>query len=215
MSQHTGLAEAPASYNGFGHVWEAVEQARSRRALARRSIVVFLSHKHRDYEAAKKIREVLRLHSAGKIDVFMSEQIPKGDDWQEKIEEALYGADWFLLLFSGVDDDWSWCHQESGIFRGMTYPKRQRLVVLHPSNVELPRPLHRYQAVKCAPPRRGQPDDLDQFFRELFGKPAYPGFEPINPVFADEDTESRSNAAAKIIEAVGRLVVTPSSRTTS
>jgi hypothetical protein len=207
MSEHTGLAEASAPYNGFDHVWEALEQARSRRAQARRSVVAFLSHKHRDYEAAKKIREVLRFNSACRIDVFMSEQIPKGDDWQEKIEAAMYESDWFLLLFSGVDDDWSWCHQETGIFRGMTYPKRQRLVVLYPPNVELPKPLHRYQAVKCAPPRRGQPDDLDQFFRELFGEPVFPGFEPINPVFANEDTESRKNAAEKIIEAVGRLVV--------
>lgn len=207
MSQHTGLSDTSTPYNDFDHVWEALEKARSIRAHARRSVVAFLSHKHRDYEAAKKIRDVLRVHSAGRIEVFMSEQIPKGDDWQEKIEAALYDSDWFLLLFSGVDDDWSWCHQETGIFRGMTYPKRQRLVVLYPPNVELPKPLQRYQAVKCAPPRRGQPDDLDQFFRDLFGEPAYPGFEPINLVFAKEDSGARQNAAAMIIGAVGRLVV--------
>jgi hypothetical protein len=137
----------------------------------------------------------------------MSENITKGDDWQGKIEEALYESDWFILLYSGDDNDWAWCHHEAGIFRGMVYPDSDRLVVLHPPNVELPDPLKKYQAVKCEPPQPNQPDDLDLFFKEIFGKPPYPGVLPINPVFANEACATRQEAAERIVQAVGFLVV--------
>jgi TIR domain len=208
-----GLADAPAQYQGkpnganLDDAFSAIKEAKSRRARERHLIRVFLSHKKKDFKAANQIRDVLRINSAGRIDVFMSENITKGDDWQGKIEQALYESDWFVLLFSGVDDDWSWCHHEAGIFRGMVYPDSERLVVLYPPNVELPDPLKKYQAVKCQPPQPDQPDELDLFFKEIFGKPPYPGVLPINPVFANEASDTRRDAAAKIVDAVGCLVV--------
>ncbi len=209
----TGLSEAPAAFQAKPNgappdvVVSAIKEAKSRRARERSLIRVFLSHKKKDFKAANQIREVLRTNSAGRIDVFMSENITKGDGWQEKIEEALYESDWFILLYSGVDDDWAWCHHEAGIFRGMVYPDSDRLVVLYPPNVELPDPLRKYQAVKCQPPSPGQPDELELFFKDIFGRPPYPGIPPINPVFANEDGTGRQAAAAKIIDAVGFLVV--------
>jgi hypothetical protein len=210
---HTGLSDAPAQYEGKPNgahpydAFSAIKEAKIKRARERNLIRVFLSHKKKDFRAANQIRDVLRINSAGHIDVFMSENITKGDDWQGKIEQALYESDWFVLLFSGIDDDWSWCHHEAGIFRGMGYPDSERLVVFHPPNVELPDPLKKYQAVKCQPPQRDQPDELDLFFKEIFGKPPYPGVPPINPVFANEACESRQDAAEKIVQAVGCLVV--------
>jgi hypothetical protein len=210
MTRKQNTASAPAeggTANGADQLDSALKQAKSRRARERNLIRVFLSHKKKDFRAAKQIRDELRLQSAGRIDVFMSENITKGDDWQGKIEEALYESDWFLLLYSGVDNDWAWCHHEAGIFRGMAYPDADRLVVLYPPNVELPDPLKRYQAVKCQPPQRDQPDELDLFFKEVFGKPPYPGVQPINPVFAEEACATRKEAAERIVEAVGFLVV--------
>jgi hypothetical protein len=210
----TGLSDAPTAYqarrNGAAHpddVISAIKEAKSRRARERNLIRIFLSHKKKDFKAANQIREVLRLQSAGRIDVFMSENITKGDDWQGKIEEALYESDWFILLYSGVDNDWAWCHHEAGIFRGMVYPDSDRLIVLYPPNVELPDPLKRYQAVKCQPAQPDNPDELDLFFKEIFGKSPYPGVPPINPVFANEACASRQEAAGKIVQAVGFLVV--------
>ena len=207
-----GLSDASAAYQAKpnGAPPDAIISAfetKSRRARDTNSIRVFLSHKKKDFKAANRVREVLRTHSAGRIDVFMSENITKGDDWQGKIEDALYELDWFILLYSGVDDDWAWCHHEAGIFRGMAYPKPDRLVVFYPPNVELPDPLKKYQAVKCQPPRPDQPDELDLFFKEIFGKEPYPGVPPMNPVFADEDCDARQEAAKKIVDAVGFLVV--------
>ena len=208
-----GLSDAPAPYQAKPNgahpvdVIPALKEEKSRRARERNLIRVFLSHKKKDFKAANQIREVLRIQSAGHIEVFMSENITKGDDWQGKIEQALYESDWFILLYSGVDDDWAWCHHEAGIFRGMVYPDADRLVVLYPPNVELPDPLKKYQAVKCQPPQPDQPDELDLFFKEIFGKPPYPGLPPINSVFANEACATRQDAAEKIVQAVGFLVV--------
>jgi hypothetical protein len=185
----------------------AILLAKAEHAKTRKYIQVFLSHKQKDYKAAEQIREVLRINSAGRINVFLSENIAKGDDWQDEIEKELHRSDWFLLLFAGQDDDWSWCHHEAGIFRGMMYPDADRVVVFYPPNVALPDPLKKYQAVKCEPPRADQPDDLDRFFKEIFGKPPYPGHDPINPVFAYEAAGSRRDAANRIIQAIGCLVV--------
>jgi hypothetical protein len=177
------------------------------RARERRFIKVFLSHKHKDYEAADRIGNVLRFNSAGRLRVFLSENIAKGDDWQKEIEKELYESDWFVLLFSGVDQDWAWCHHEAGFFRGVMYPNADRIVVLYPPNVTLPDPLKKYQAVKCQAAQKDQPDELDRFFKGMFGKPPYPGLDPINPIFADEDHASRRLASDTVIDAVGRLVV--------
>jgi TIR domain len=204
---------APVQYPGRANganpttACPANREAKSSRAKERNLIRVFLSHKKKDFRAANQIRDVLRLNSAGRIDVFMSENITKGDDWQGKIEQALYEADWFVLLFSGVGDDWSWCHHEAGIFRGMVYPDSERLVVLYPPNVELPDPLKKYQAVRCQPAEPDEPDELDLFFKEIFGKQPYPGVPPINPVFADEASDTRRAAAERIVQAIGCLVV--------
>ena len=61
-----------------------VLKAKAQRAKTRGHIRVFLSHKRKDYNAAKVIHDILERVSAEKIKVFMSEHIEKGDDWQCK-----------------------------------------------------------------------------------------------------------------------------------
>ena len=182
---------------------------KSERARERQFIQVFLSHKQKDHGAAEAICEVLQTNSAGRIRVFMAEEIEKGALWQQEIERQLYASDWFLLLFTGVDeDDWSWCHHEAGVFCGMMYPDANRVIVFHPPNVTLPDPLRKYQAVKCETTPDGESEDLDRFFEDMFSQAPYPDFPPINPFFMHRGAEaSRRAAAANIVKAVGRLVV--------
>jgi hypothetical protein len=209
-TMYDGLSEAPASHqtraNGADLARPAAIPAdrNGQRALERGYIQLFLSHKQKDQRSAAEIREVLQTFG-GRLQVFMSENIAKGADWQEEIEQQLHQSDWFVLLFSGVeDDDWSWCHHEAGIFRGMMYPDAERVVVFHPPNVALPDPLRRYQAVRC---QEDHPGDLHRFFEELFGREPYPGVPPINPFFVREAGTARQIATDRIIRAVGRLVV--------
>lgn len=207
---YSGLSDASAHYQGRPN-GAALNEANAvpvdfkvQRVLERGYVQLFLSHKQKDQKSAAEIREVLQT-LAGRLQVFMSENIAKGTDWQEQIEHQLHQSDWFVLLFTGVDDDdWSWCHHEAGIFRGMMFPDAERVVVLHPPNVALPDPLQRYQAVKC---QDDQPGDLHRFFEDLFGREPYPGVPPLNPFFANQADSARKEAAERITGAVGRLVV--------
>lgn len=144
------------------------------------------------------------MNAAGDLDVFLSEDILKGEDWQDKIEDALYNSDWFILLYSGSDEDWSWCHHEAGVFRGMMYPIARRIVVFHPPNVKLPKPLERFQAVKCAD--QTQPNDVDRFLCDFYGVPCYPDFKELNGILVAQD-DDRKAVADKIIDSVGKIVI--------
>jgi hypothetical protein len=82
----TGTTAMPP---GPSDVPTALLEAKAQRAKTRGHIRVFLSHKQKDYNAAKVIHEILELKSAEKIKVSMSENIEKGDDWQMQIEKEL------------------------------------------------------------------------------------------------------------------------------
>jgi hypothetical protein len=214
QAMQIGPPEPPTSHQGTGNGVDPRAQAfpglpaRGQRARDRQFIQVFLSHKQKDHSAATAIGGVLRANSAGRIEVFMAEEIEKGADWQQTIERQLYNSDWFLLIFTGVEeDDWSWCHHEAGVFCGMMYPDANRVVVLYPPKVTLPDPLKKYQAVKCETTADGKSEDLDRFFKVAFGEEPYPNFRPINRYFAYEDGDGRREAASKIVQAMGRLVV--------
>lgn len=175
------------------------------RARARGTVKVFLSHKHKDVAAAKQIQEILETNGGRMVSVFVSEDIPKGDTWQEEIENQLYDADWFILIFTGLqNEDWSWCHHEAGVFRGMMYPEAKRVVVFYPPNVALPDPLKKYQSVLC---EDGKQEDIYRFFDEFFGREPYTEFGAINPNFARKDSPRKREDAQTIIDAVGCLVV--------
>ena len=89
----------------------------------------------------------------------------------------------------------------------MMYPEPQRLVVFYPPNVDLPNPMRKYQPVKCEPPQNGQPHQLEEFIKQLFGVPPYPSMDPINRKFAHETHDERHEAMGKIIDTVNCLVV--------
>jgi hypothetical protein len=212
-TMRNGLDEAAATYqNGAdgahpNHPCLSAKTAKAKRARERGYVQVFLSHKGGDQKAAEELREVLQTCGGPMLRVFIYQDIERGVDYQDEIGKQLYDSDWLMLLFTGVDDrDWSWCHHEAGTFCGMMYPDADRVVVFYPSNVALPDPVKRYQAVRC---QDGQPDDVYRFFEDLFGNEPYPGIAPIHPFFANdrEASASREAAAEKIIRAVGRLVV--------
>jgi hypothetical protein len=86
----------------------------------------------------------------------------------------------------------------------MMYPDAKRVVVLYPPNVALPEPLKKYQSVACHDDHH---EEIYRFFDDFFGKEPYPDFGSINLRFANKESASRRDAAQRIIDAVGRLVV--------
>lgn len=67
---------------------------------------VFLSHKSQHASAAKALRDALSI-VFGRDEIFLAEEIKKGDDWRVKIDRALGQAKCFILLYTDPQLDWS------------------------------------------------------------------------------------------------------------
>jgi hypothetical protein len=161
---------------------------------------IFISHKDGDREAAKDIHDLLKRYGKGKLDVFVSEELPKGEGWREALLEQLRLADRLVLLYTDPHQNWDWCLYESGFFHGRhDQDKSKRLVVVHDSEISPPKPLQYIQSVKVSPDKRA---DLEQCIREVFGPPA-PGLKPINAkLLTDQFAAERKKIEDAIIKAV-------------
>jgi hypothetical protein len=145
---------------------------------AEKSVAIFISHKHEDGEAAREIKTKLDEYGGDRLNVYVSELIPKGEQWEPTIHQMLKDSDWLLLLYTGPGVEWDWCLYETGFFAGTHDKSQTRLVCLHPKSVELPGPLNAWQAVT--------EDNCEELLQEIFRKPPYPGTKPLNPKVTDE-----------------------------
>src|SRR5262245_39448517 len=53
---------------------------------------VFISHRSEYARIARALKKTIEVTSQGQLDVFISEDIPRGNDWREAIEEHLNAA---------------------------------------------------------------------------------------------------------------------------
>ena len=120
----------------------------------------FLSHKSIDAKVAEGIAQALSL-IIPTDQIFLSEEIRKGEDYRQAITQALAQAEFFILLYSDPHKDWSWCFYEAGSFVSADRrPGSKRPVFcLLPAGVEPPAPL---QNLQCIP---ADPDDIEQWIR--------------------------------------------------
>jgi hypothetical protein len=109
---------------------------------------VFLSHKSQHAPAAKALRDALGI-VFGRDEIFLAEEIKKGDDWRAKIDRALGEAKCFILLYTDPQLDWSWCFYEAGAFAKMGERPGRPVFCLHPADVEPPSPLANLQTIKA------------------------------------------------------------------
>jgi hypothetical protein len=108
---------------------------------------IFVSHKRKDRVAAEKIRSALSLYGGTNLEVFVSERIEAGVDWNKQILGNLQKADWLLLLYTDPSEEWDWCLFEAGFFAGCAKNGQCRLTCLHTVEVPPPMPLQRWQSV--------------------------------------------------------------------
>lgn len=134
---------------------------------------VFISHKSQDAEMARRLKAVLSSH-APKVNVFLSEEIPPGDHWHDRIEEALRATHWFLLLYTSSDHNWGWCLYEAGLFDGSCTPgdpDRRRICMHHPDE---PPPAQFATRQSSFVDRAGVKDFLKTFFLKAGQVPETP-----------------------------------------
>jgi hypothetical protein len=81
-------------------------------ALTEKEIYVFFSYKKKDELTAKTLVDLLRSKSAGKVKITYQKEFTEdyvGKRWRAKIGEEIHRANWFILLFPDLSDDWDWC----------------------------------------------------------------------------------------------------------
>nr|NIR31548.1 hypothetical protein [Gammaproteobacteria bacterium]NIR85105.1 hypothetical protein [Gammaproteobacteria bacterium]NIR92015.1 hypothetical protein [Gammaproteobacteria bacterium]NIU06154.1 hypothetical protein [Gammaproteobacteria bacterium]NIV53097.1 hypothetical protein [Gammaproteobacteria bacterium] len=112
---------------------------------------IFISHKLADGQVAKVVKDSLRLIGGPRTEISVSEDIGFGDDWVEQIHHQLSMSDWLFLLYTDPSMGWDWCLYETGFFRGKT-DKKDRLIVIHNPNTDIPNVLTRWKSVPATPP---------------------------------------------------------------
>jgi len=122
---------------------------------------IFISHKNRDRELGKDIKDhLLERVKPGKgrpaLDVFLSsdaESIVRGKPWLNSIHDALQSADCLILLYTDQRQVWDWCLYEAGYFarRFKSLEDARDLFVFHPKGIVPPAPLQPWQTVPSEP----------------------------------------------------------------
>src|SRR5215467_13614457 len=77
---------------------------------------IFISHRAEYGRVARDLKEAIQKTSEGRIEVFLSEDIPRGERWRPSIEEHLRDAQSLFLIYGAAYEDWSWCFYEAGYF---------------------------------------------------------------------------------------------------
>ncbi len=119
---------------------------------------VFVSHRSEYGRIARALKQVIEAASHGQIDVFISEDIPRGNEWRPAIEKHLRDGQSLFLIYGAPYEDWSWCFYEAGYFAATSAPAsdRQTYCLIRP-DVTPPTPLSHLQMVTSK----------DQLIREL------------------------------------------------
>jgi hypothetical protein len=154
---------------------------------------IFLSHKNKDEPIAQTIKGELESYAGQRLEIFMSEGMPFGENWSEAIHKALLEADWLFLLYTDPSADWDWCLYEAGFFAAKD---KRRLVSLYRLGLDPPGPMQRWQSV------RATEADWVKLLKELYGDPPRPGVPPINTKVAQNE-EKLKTITEKILKVIG------------
>lgn len=158
---------------------------------------IFISHKIKDKEAAEKIRDELVIFGAGRLEFFLSENIPYGEDWSERIHIELRKADRLLLVYTDPTAEWDWCLYETGFFKATEETQlKRRAICLHSNLAKPPDPMRRWQAVSA------EEGAVVNLLEQIFGEEPRPGVLPINLELAKNKAKLKE-IASRIIKLIG------------
>ena len=110
---------------------------------------IFISHRAEYGELVRQLKNMIQETSGGKIQVLISEDIARGDEWRVVLEKHLVNSESLFLIYGAPYEDWSWCFYEAGYFAALTQgngEKRSIYCLVRP-NVAPPEPLSHLQLV--------------------------------------------------------------------
>ncbi len=152
-------------------------------ALDDNVIKVFFSYKKKDEDVAIKIMELLRIHSAEKLQITSMADFEKdiaGKPFRDFIREEIQRTNWFILLLPDPSDGWDWCLYEAGLFEAQN-TTADRLICIHHPNTGVPSQIEEYQAVPA------KIEDMEDFLRGIYiVENPIPGMKPLNHAIESE-----------------------------
>ena len=66
------------------------------------NIRIFISHKHEDERTAIGVKAAIERYGAGRVEIFISEDIPSGENWNNWIKMRLLEAQILILIFTDI-----------------------------------------------------------------------------------------------------------------
>ncbi len=120
------------------------------------------------------------------LEVFISEEIPAGENWLETVKDKLGASNLLLLIFTDPALDWDWCLYEAGLFTDLKGDDSRKVVCLHHRDQEPPDQLRHLQTVAATP------EAITKFLKRLFIDGMFGPGSGVNP-----------NAELKWLEKVG------------
>lgn len=149
-------------------------------ALDQQVIQVFFSYKKEDEVAAKALVELMNVHAAGKLKITYQATFTKeiaGKKWREKIRNAVYNANWFILLLPDPSNDLDWPLYEAGLFEAQL-TSADRLICFY--REEIPSQIEGYHGIAV-----NNVDEVSKFLQMVYvNEHPVPGMKPLNPGMA-------------------------------
>jgi len=135
---------------------------------------IFISHKIIDQELAETVRDRLLAFGNDRMEIFLSEQVPIGETWSDKIHKALKHSDWLIFIYTDPSRGWDWCLYETGFFAGNAQASgSNRLVCLYAKGVDIPDPVKGWQAVQA------DEKSIENLLRQIYTKQPREGVKAI------------------------------------
>ncbi len=158
---------------------------------------VFVSHKLKDRKLAKIIESKLGFLGGAKLEIFLSEKIEFGNDWDDEVHAALERSDWLFLLYTDPTAEWDWCLYETGYFSAGIKAGKHAPICLHSPDVVPPKPVKRWKTVPA------DAENVVTLLNQLYGEPPRKGVPPIRPDLLDRYRDHLINTAEDIVAAFG------------
>ena len=152
---------------------------------------VFLSYANADREQAEKLRFLLEAHPG--IEVFSTDMLSAGGDWQSKLRGELEACDVFAVVFSPNSMTSPWVLQELGAAWSLDKPILS-IATKRDLPAELPVPREKTQTVNLDELKK--PEDLDRWIFSSKNK-AHPLLKTAAAASAKKTGLSKKAAVAK------------------
>jgi hypothetical protein len=144
-------------------------------------VSVFVSHKVASQQrAARRIKEILQSRTE-RLDVYICEETPAGDNWHEWIQNHISHSQLLLVLIPHTGEDMSWIAMEIANFQSVC-PDGRMVILKHPSQ-PIPSIVQDRQVIDASRERL-----VEHFLKPLYQDPDFVRLgAPLNRRITDAD----------------------------